>query len=298
MNETCPSGKFFQQATGKHRPLINLKLRPRLFCAVFILFAAALSQAQQRTRDAATIAYVKHYPVSRIEKGLPPKPFGVWFQELIGWKTPVTWEVNDCGEQTGTPADKSRDFPMCVEARAQQAADFFTSVSIQIGTFKRGITRGKPVVRNIFSGESIDSGNYEDSLKGLRQHLKRRAIDAEFFDPNGGVFQISGGDLNGIEKGTEMWIATKDTVKHGGIAIGPKDYALQKNFFNGKIWTFQTEVVDGVSYGFDGKFAKLKLDAHGNIIGENVLRGHLIKFTNGTKAAEADLTFSFQIQGE
>ena len=61
---------------------------------------------------------------------------------------PITWEVNDCGEQTGNPAtDQGRDFPMCVEADFDKdhAA---VSVMVSVGTFRKGPS-GVPLLFNI-----------------------------------------------------------------------------------------------------------------------------------------------------
>src|SRR4051812_49119754 len=111
----------------KCRKIISL-----LCAAIFMLSAFDISKAQTNRRlEAVAIKYAKSYLVSKIENGLPPKPFAVWLQELVGAKTPVTWEINDCGEQTGTSADRGRDFPLCVKAIAEQSADFFVSVNIQ-----------------------------------------------------------------------------------------------------------------------------------------------------------------------
>jgi hypothetical protein len=138
-----------------------------------LLSIATVSFAQQKVSDAAAIAYTKHYLVSRIERDLPRVPFGVWFRALVGATTPITWEVNDCGEQSGTPADRGRDFPMCVEADAKQTPAFHISVSIMVGTFGRGII-GKPMVRGIFAGGTDGIGTEQKDLRSLRDYLKNR----------------------------------------------------------------------------------------------------------------------------
>ena len=55
-------------------------------------------------------------------------------------QTPITWEVNDCGEQTGNPeADKGRDFPICVEAQATLQKKRTLSISVSVGTLQTGV---------------------------------------------------------------------------------------------------------------------------------------------------------------
>ncbi len=259
--------------------------------------------------------------VSQIEKGMPQQAFAVWFQKLVGSKTPITWEMNDCGEQTGTPEDRGKDFSMCVEATAKTSADFYISVNIQYGTFKRGITGGKPVVRYIYCGGEVrQNGVSLDTLKYLRQRAEDLIRDAEFFDPNIGIFALPlristlpypvTMEPPGFENFDAMWIEThefvvkgKDVVlkplkKKGVIKFGQTEFALRNIFFDGKRWTFETEQIEDVSYQFAGKFTLIKLDQNGVQNWDNVLQGHLIKFTNGIKTAEADLVLSFYLEGE
>lgn len=50
----------------------------------------------------------------------------------------LTWEVNDCGEQTGNPADSGRDIPICVEADATLADGRVVSVAVAVGSARTG----------------------------------------------------------------------------------------------------------------------------------------------------------------
>lgn len=155
----------------------------RLFLAtVFVLSFFAYSEAQTkkyknqprwdwRKHEAETIDYAKKYLVSNIEPNLPRQSFAVWFQKTIGKKAKMRWEINDCGEQSGTPADSGRDFPMCVEATAEEF-DLFVSVNIQFGMFSRGITKMKPVVRSIVIDTEGEEGEWLEKLVDLPKRLK------------------------------------------------------------------------------------------------------------------------------
>lgn len=290
-----------------------MKIDPRriifVLCAVGAVFSApVLAGAQSKKLEAAVIAKAKNTPVSQIERNLSKEKFVVWLQKQVGPKNPIAWEVNDCGEQSGTSEDRGRDFPMCVESSARITDAIFLRVSIQYGTFKRGILGGRPVVRSIFYGDESGAGGVDvKDLRELRRDLSSIKKSLEFFDPDNGVFYISGNKPAGFEDVSEMWLETMDddlrgkktpVKKNGGIEFGQKDYAMRKIFFDGKSWSFETVVVDGVSFSFNGRFAKPRLDSHGAALGDNVLQGRLIKFVNGKKTAEADLIFSFVIQGE
>lgn len=280
---------------------------PIRIVAIFglMFFLVVVGSAQSKKLEAATIKYAKSYLVSRIEKGLPSKPIGIWFQELVGKKLAISWEINDCGEQTGTSADRGRDFPMCIDAIAKQSANLFISVNIQYGTFKHGITRMKPVVRYISIGEEI-GGEYIESLVDLQKRLIEMPKDVDFFDPNGGEFVMSDNkNPKGFEEFREMYLQTKDFDRRNKLVVVKPNgsveswqqqiFAMQKIFFNGKRWTFETASIGGVSYKFSGKFIKIKRYPDGTIDGENVLKGRLIRFLNGKQTAAADLIFSFQV---
>lgn len=233
----------------------NQKIICSIVAVIFILFAQTVLQAQTKKLEAAVIAKAKTTLVSQIEKGLPRQPFAVWFQKIVGRKTPITWEINDCGEQSGTPEDRGRDFSMCVEATAKTSADFYISVNIQYGTFKRGVTGDKPVVRYIFCGDEVrQNGVSMDTLKYLRRRAAILIRDAEFFEPNMGIFglpsKIGGPSFPmtikpppGFEDFDAMWIEThefvvkgKDVVlkplKHKGvIQFGQTEFAMRNIFF-------------------------------------------------------------------
>ncbi len=283
------------------------------FAVIFILSAQIVLQAQSKKMSAAVIAKAKTTLVSRIEKGLPRQAFAVWFQKLVGRKTPITWEINDCGEQTGTPEDRGRDFPMCVEATAKTSADFYISVNIQYGTFKRGITRGKPVVRFIYCGDEVRQNGVDlNTLKELSQRADQLMLTAEFYDWNIGIFSLPANEepSPGFEHFEGMWIETQEIgIKdgeiqtkllkpHGEIIFGQTRFALRKILFDGKSWKFETVRIEDVSYQFEGKFAPVKLNENGLQIWKDILHGHLKKIVNGKQTAEVDLVLSFYMEGE
>lgn len=152
-----------------------------LFAAIIIsaLFVCAQAQTKKRkqkrrnweTHRTEVIDYAKKYPVSKLEINMPQVSFEKWFRQTVGETKKIDWEINDCGEQTGTSEDRGRDFPMCVEASAVKAESVYIRISIQFGTFKRGITRMKPNIRSITVGGEI-GGEWLDNLGDLPEKLK------------------------------------------------------------------------------------------------------------------------------
>lgn len=114
----------------------------RIAASFFLL--ATLAAAAQTPRDRKLIAYAKAIPVSQLDPKLPAVAFERWLEKEAGPGAQISWEVNDCGEQTGSPEDAGSDFPICVEANANLADKRVIVVSIAVGTYHRGIY-GKPV---------------------------------------------------------------------------------------------------------------------------------------------------------
>jgi hypothetical protein len=96
-------------------------------------------------RDAKWIRRVQETPVSQLDPALPSVSFEKWLRVEAGADAEFHWEVNDCGEQTGTAADRDRDFPVCVEAQANMKDKRTIVVSVAVGTFKKRAF-GKPKV--------------------------------------------------------------------------------------------------------------------------------------------------------
>src|SRR5438309_11974924 len=87
-----------------------------LISAGLLLVPMTRSLGQLGNRE--IIAYAKRINVCRLDPRLPRQRFDRWFKEIVGPSAKIEWEVNDCGEQTGSPADKGRDFPFCAQAEA------------------------------------------------------------------------------------------------------------------------------------------------------------------------------------
>ena len=117
-------------------------------------------------------------------------------------------------------------------------------------------------------------------------------------DPNGGEFQISGYKPPDFEGFGRMYLETRSSSgrrvrPNGGVEFGQMEYAMRNIVFDDRYLNFDTNPISDISYRFYGRFSKLKPDEHGAILGDNVLRGHFVKFAHGKRVAEANLVFSF-----
>jgi hypothetical protein len=249
------------------------------------------------------IDYAKKYLVSEIEPNVPPMSFEKWFQQIAGKEAKIVWDINDCGEQTGTSEDRGRDFPMCVGAEVVKSNSIDISVNIQFGTFGRGITKMKPVVRSITVGDEI-GGNWLDNLSDLPEYLVGSEKKSEYPNPTGGIFRISGKQPAGFGVIDGLLIRTMDydgknknvyLESMGGIQVGQVFYEFSGRLLENENVYFETQKINDVSFKFLGKAAKIEFDAE-DLKSEKALSGHLTKLVNGETTAEADVVFDFVLK--
>jgi hypothetical protein len=77
--------------------------------------------------------------VHTIDTTLVDERFDAWFRKAVGPEAKVSYELNDCGESTGSPADSTRNMPSCVEASADWGDGRTAAVSLIVGSEKSGI---------------------------------------------------------------------------------------------------------------------------------------------------------------
>ena len=100
-----------------------------------------------RTVENSPKEFSKHIDVTKLDASLPSESLYDWFNGLAKETERVEWEFNDCGEQTGTEADRGRDFPKCLEGSIVSSTTHARMLGIQVyvGTWQRGFV-GNPEV--------------------------------------------------------------------------------------------------------------------------------------------------------
>jgi len=140
---------------------------------LFILLALNVALIQNSPDDAKAIESAKNTSIRQIENSLPDKPFEKWLGDLVGTRTRIVWEVNDCGEQSGNPAaDKARDFPMCVSALVDLTANRKLDVQLVVGTFKSGVAAGPASFHHAAVVTSSGQIEFIKSLSRLPEAIK------------------------------------------------------------------------------------------------------------------------------
>ena len=142
---------------------------------VQIVFICSLSSERrpnlQKDQD-EMIARVQHLDVSRLEADLKKQEFATWLGDIVGRRSKMIWEINDCGEQTGGRQNVDRDIPTCVQAQATMTGDWNVVVMIQTGTVKKGPLT-KPVLKDAFIQRGDESYTAR-SLSELADLLKKK----------------------------------------------------------------------------------------------------------------------------
>jgi len=232
--------------------------------------------------------------MSDIENGLPEISFAEWFRQTVGEHSEIFWDINDCGEQSGTAADRGRDFPMCVSANTQIVANLYVSVNIQFGSFKLGLTKTKPVVRSINAGDELAS-EWVDNLIDLPDKVDDLRLTFGWLDPNGGEFRISDASSTAFDTLTLRVKTMEHTAEgmyvpvawSGNVMFRGHEYKMTSLATDSKNMQFETTAYRGISFRFVGKLA---VTQHADV-GEGIMHGRMTKLLRGKRSAEADLVF-------
>lgn len=95
--------------------------------------------------EAALIRIGMGASATALDSTLADSTLSAWIGRTLGRDTPVHWEVNDCGETSGSPADSARDLPICVEARTAFSGGRQLHVSVVVGSMGED-AEGAPVL--------------------------------------------------------------------------------------------------------------------------------------------------------
>lgn len=115
------------------------QLTQRLFGFALMLTAAVGAASAPLATDHAYVDAAKPTSVHTLDAALPGVPLEDWLGTLAPGAA-VSWEVNDCGEQTGTTADAGRDLPVCAEARLPLPGEAVVHIQVGVGSVLRGVS--------------------------------------------------------------------------------------------------------------------------------------------------------------
>ncbi|MEW6213267.1 MAG: hypothetical protein AB1631_33530 [Acidobacteriota bacterium] len=149
-------------------------MRQMISIIALVFMMSAMASAQKKSGEKRTIAYAKQALVSRLDPILPDQHLAEWLSQTVGPEAKIVWEVNDCGEQTGSRVQRGRDYPICVEARSELSGGRSIIIMIAVGTFNKGIW-GQPAVKDCFienKGQYQTIAHLSDLPKMLKSESK------------------------------------------------------------------------------------------------------------------------------
>jgi hypothetical protein len=103
------------------------------------------SPADREEREAQVIGSARRVDVHDLDIALRSQALDTWLAGVVGSRGSIRWEANDCGEQTGNPANTPVDFPICAEAVIALLDGREAGLSLAVGTAQKGVS-GQPTV--------------------------------------------------------------------------------------------------------------------------------------------------------
>jgi hypothetical protein len=147
-------------------------MRQIVLISFLLLGTCSWGQAPSANKqEKVAIERTKNQLVSSFDRSLP-KVTLEFFLKCESGGAPITWDVNDCEEETGDPAtDQGREFPICVEADFDKdhAA---VSLLISLGTSKKGLF-GVPALFSVSIIEQNGTSRPVRHLSDLPKELHR-----------------------------------------------------------------------------------------------------------------------------
>ncbi|MBO0719481.1 MAG: TonB family protein [Blastocatellia bacterium] len=111
--------------------------------AIVLLLCVVINSSTQIAEfEKQALASVQREPASSFDKELPGRSFGAWFNEVVGERAGVVWQLSECGDPA-EGQDKSGEMPACAEVNAILANGSKVVVMILVGSFARGM-KGEP----------------------------------------------------------------------------------------------------------------------------------------------------------
>src|SRR5215813_7254137 len=120
-------------------------------CLALWLRGPVVSSIQIESFEKQALISVQEMSASDLDTKLAGSRFATWFNQIIGPKAGVVWQLTECGERVVAPEETEHDLPACAEVSAKLPDGRRVFVAINVGTFKKGLNR-KPA----FFGAAIE----------------------------------------------------------------------------------------------------------------------------------------------
>lgn len=113
-------------------------MRAPAIAIVLCLWVNTLVQIDSLENQALTL--VKRTSASELDSVLPNIPLVSWFNQIVGPRAGVIWQLSECGGEAALASKgDASDLPACLEANATLPDGHKVVMGILIGTFKKGL---------------------------------------------------------------------------------------------------------------------------------------------------------------
>ena len=115
-------------------------MKNKLLLVLLALILACMVSSITHADD-TLVVQAKLLNARDFDKNLPALPIVEWLQLYIPTSYTVVWgeHITDCGESTGTAADKVRDMPLCAEVEIKKDTKIIGYLALFVATQNRGL---------------------------------------------------------------------------------------------------------------------------------------------------------------
>jgi hypothetical protein len=135
------------------------------------LILATLTCAAAQSTDQLAIERARTTIVYTFDKSLPKVSLEDFLKKSAS-NALLTWEANDCGEQSGDPEDGQRDLPICAQAILKAPNGRAVTITVAVGTVQKGVS-SRPDLFDVFITD-LDASTYAIQLRDVPAELNPR----------------------------------------------------------------------------------------------------------------------------
>jgi Gram-negative bacterial TonB protein C-terminal len=123
-------------------------MRELLFVVAFFWWLFGMQQPMEKQ----ALAIAQRVPVNELDTGLPGSPFFTWFEQVVGWKSGVIWQLGECGQTVSDPTLAFSETGRVTNVRAISGHPLLRDVAVEAArkwVFNTTTLDGVPVTTRI-----------------------------------------------------------------------------------------------------------------------------------------------------
>src|SRR5262245_10222915 len=108
--------------------------------AIAILLCFWINILLQQSLEQQALILVQRTPASDLDPALPNVSLPTWFNQIVGPRAGVIWQLSECGEAIKVPSNEGPDMPACLEANATLSDGNKVVIEMSVENFIKGNT--------------------------------------------------------------------------------------------------------------------------------------------------------------